>query len=84
MVSISMWLHMKRQFTQLSLKSSAETRSEPRKQLQYSVRVSPRSHSTCDLQQTNLPFGPQVPLYQMRSLKMNDLNSGFKSLHPGL
>ena len=41
MISISVRLHMKRHHTQLSLKSSAQTHSEPWKQLQYSVRVPP-------------------------------------------
>ena len=42
MISISAWFHIKKQGTQLSLKSSAETCSEPRWQWkQYSVCVSP-------------------------------------------
>ena len=41
MISISAWFHIKKQRTQLSLKSAAETHSEPQKQWQYSVRVSP-------------------------------------------
>ena len=73
MISISTWFHIKKQRTQLSLKSPAETHSEPQKQLQHSVRVSP-SISLYLWPSTNHSFsGPQVPLCQMRGLKVSNL-----------
>ena len=68
MISISVWLHMKWQLLNWAWNLLQKHTLNCGGNDNNIQSVSLPSHSTCDLQQNTLLFGPQVPLCQMRGL----------------